>query len=175
MSRAIALKTIETEKGFLGTTEHGGNNAGEQVERFQKSAGIERGDPWCAAFQDHCLKKSAGFLGLTLPPTFPDSGYCPDYQAWAKRNGKWLSVADVKAGKDSPRPGDLCLFYFSAKGRVAHIGMVTSVNSGGDVFTTIEGNTSDETGVDRDGDGVFPKHRILANLGTLGGFVKVDF
>ncbi len=175
MTRAVALKTIETEKGFVGTTEHGGNNAGEQVERFQKSVGISKGDPWCAAFQRHCFEKSAGFLGLTLPGSFPDSGYCPDYQAWAKRNDKWLAAKTVKAGDDLPRPGDLALFYFAAKGRVAHIGLVTSVNPTTKTFTTIEGNTSDDSGVDRDGDGVFTKRRTLSMLGTLGGFVKVDF
>jgi hypothetical protein len=44
---------------------------------------------------------------------------------------------------------------------------------------TIEGNTSPELDdsefVDRDGDGYYPKVRNWSELGTKGGFIKLDF
>ena len=171
----IAVKAAEVALGFAaaGTKEAGGNNRGAQVERFLASVHLSPGDPWCAAFVRHCLGKAAGFLGTELPAGFPDSGYVPDYGNWAKSQGAWITAGQAAQGDHQPQRGDLICFYFEAKGRLAHIGIVTGTYPGG--VTTVEGNTSDPAGVDRDGDGVYEKRRSPYVLGARGGFIRLGF
>ncbi len=171
----IAVKGAEVALGFAAahTQESGGNNRGAQVERFQASVHGSPGDPWCAAFAHRCLEKAAGFLGTELPPGFPDSGYVPDYGAWARAHGAWITADQAAQGLVPAQRGDLICFYFPAKGRLAHIGIVTGSYPGG--LTTVEGNTSDPAGLDRDGDGVYEKKRKWGAVGGLGGFVRLGF
>jgi len=149
--------------------------------------GLTAGAPWCAAFVRYCAGKAATFLkaageDVSIPAAFPVSGYCPDYEAWARERGLWITVeqaqfftTDQKSDQGFGRPqrGDLVLFYFSAKGRVAHIGVVIGVFEGG--VLTVEGNTSGGSGVNREGDGVYRRRRKWAELGAKGGFVRLPF
>ena len=91
------------------------------------------------------------------------------------KHGLWIRVSDARAGRVKVQVGDLALFYFASKKRVAHIGIVVEVHSWGVV--TVEGNTGPDTGtvVNRDGDGVYKKSRTWAELGSLGGFVRLPF
>jgi cell wall-associated NlpC family hydrolase len=74
-----------------------------------------------------------------------------------------------------PCRGDLCFFYFAAKHRVAHVGIVVKPIGSG--FWSVEGNTgSDGAGaVNREGDGVYRKLRRPRSLGVHGGFVRLPF
>jgi len=177
ISGPVAKKAAELAKAFADAgTEEVGNNRGKQVEAFLRSAKTAPGNPWCAAFVTHCIQKADTFVaGTPAPPDFPASAYCPDYKNWAKKHGVWINVADAVDGDPAIQKGDLCLFYFSAKQRVAHIGFVMERSATG--FKSIEGNTGPEHGsvVNRDGDGCYVKHRSFAELGAFGGFVRLAF
>lgn len=164
----IALRAAADAEKNIGVHETGGENEGPAIATYLASVGIGSPAPWCAAFCFYRLKAAARELGLPWPQMgYPKSGYCPDVKNWAKAHGFWIPV-----GSHPPMRGDLCLFYFGAKGRVAHIGIVVDPSNGHD-FYTVEGNTSDDSGVDREGDGVFRKHRTSRQLGDFGGFVRV--
>lgn len=175
LAGTIAQRAASDAEANVGVTEQGGENAGKYVETYLHAVGLRRGDPWCAAFVRYRFEQAAHALGQSLPAGFPDSGYCPDYQHWAKERHLWIPVADAKSGAAPVQRGDLCLFHFAAKNRVAHIGIVVGTMAGGVV--NIEGNTAAETGttVNRDGDGVYLKHRKWSTLGTGGGFARCPF
>lgn len=82
-------------------------------------------------------------------------------------------MAEARANPQLIQRGDLVLFYFAAKGRVAHIGIVMRSHSSGVV--TVEANTSPGPGVDRDGDGIYRRTRSWSELGSRGGFVRVPW
>ena len=173
--RPIAERAAAEALANVGVVEVG-ENRGKFVETYQRAVGIPPGSPWCAAFVRFRFEAAAKALGLTLPDGFPDSGYCPDYQAWAKARGLWVPVASAEAEPFQVRPGDLALFWFSAKNRVAHIGIVVEPGQTWGAIT-VEGNTGPERGeeVERDGDGVYRKRRDWAELGARGGFVRMNF
>ena len=164
-----------------GVVEIGGNNKGEAVVSYLKMAGASAGDPWCAAFA-HARYRLAlarldgeGKKGLALPVGFPRSAAVASYKAWAKHTGRWRSVADVRAGKYTPQKGDMVVFDWDNEPGNDHVGIVLFYADG--TISSVEGNTR-PSGVSRDslkGDGVWNRHRTLANLGTGGGFVVCDF
>ena len=132
----IALNAVREAERQVGIVESGGNNRGPEVEAFLTAVGHPPGAPWCAAFIRCCIERSALMLGLDLPADlpgtvaredFPDSAWTPDYAAWAKALGLWIPVIGaLKDGGDGPMRGDLACFYFPAKGRIAHIGIVAA-------------------------------------------------
>lgn len=177
----IAIKAASVAEGFADAkiTEEGGENRGVQVEKFLRGVGLGAGNPWCAAFVRYCEGKAEAFLKVAgdktvdIPDSFPVSGYVPDFENWGRKNGGWITIDQAREGLITPQPGDLALFYFAAKGRTAHIGIVTGTWEGG--VLTVEGNTSGGPGVNRDGDSVFRRRRKWTELGTRGGFVRVPF
>lgn len=173
-NRPIALKAAAEALDNIGVVEDG-ENRGKWVETYQAAVGIPPGSPWCAAFVRYRLERAAAALGTTVPKSFPDSGWTPDYANWAKANGFWVPVADAQNGVINPRIGDLACFYFAAKQRIAHIGIVVQRKDWGVI--TVEGNTgSDDPGeVNRDGDGVYRKLRTWSELGKLGGFARINW
>lgn len=176
----IAKRAVAEALANVGVTEVGGNNRGPAVEKYLASVGLKGGDPWCAAFVRFRFEDAAKDLSLTLPSHFPDSGWTPDYKTWAIEKGLYIPVRstgyeNVTDDTRHPMTGDLALFYFAAKSRIAHIGMVLSVHSWG--VWTVEGNTGAETGevVQREGDGVYKKKREWTELGSKGGFARCPF
>lgn len=156
----------------VGVTEEG-DNRGQWVETYQRAVGIPPGSPWCAAFVRFRFEKAAEALDLELPAAFPDTGWVPSYEAWARRSGFWIPAKDA----DKIQKGDLACFWFPAKGRCAHIGIVTAPPNEDGIFQTVEGNTGPDRGtqVERDGDGVYLKRRRISHLGAHGGFIRIPF
>jgi hypothetical protein len=75
---------------------------------------------------------------------------------------------------DAPKPGCLCIWQHG-KTASGHVGIVVGVNADGSIMT-VEGNTSsDEAGNQREGDGVWFKHRPLeaAESMRVKGFLRV--
>lgn len=138
-------------------SEEGGNNRGERVKRYLKAAGITVPAPWCAAWVNERAQLAADMLGTVSPlEQVKLQALVQSYHNWATEN--WLLVKD-------PRPGDLVLFKFGKSGRWDHIGFVVRPLDG-NVFDTVEGNTSPGVGAtdlekQREGDGVFIKQRKL--------------
>lgn len=168
----IALRAAKDALANVGVTEEGGENRGKYVEIYLASVGLGPGNPWCAAFVFYRLQQAAKAVGAVMSPKPPKSGYCPDWKSWAKSNGLWIPVdSDIKV-----LPGDVALFYFASKERVAHAGIVVERKASGGVLT-VEGNTGPEKGgeVNRDGDGVYKKDRDWHEFGAYGGFVRLPF
>jgi hypothetical protein len=70
MLKQVATKTlIDTATKFIGVTEEGADNCGEQVEIFQRAIDNKASrESWCAAFVQYCLIKA--LEKLTLLPEF---------------------------------------------------------------------------------------------------------
>jgi hypothetical protein len=156
-----------------------GDNAGPAVETYQKACipQLQPGAPWCAAFVVYRLRNAAHDLELSIPASWPRSGYCPDHGRWAKANGCFVPASEALLNPDRVRVGDLAIFYFRALKRFAHIGIVTKVFDWG--VHTVEGNTEPEVEdldrVQREGDGVYSKIRHWKEMGSAGGFIRIDW
>jgi hypothetical protein len=173
--RPIALDAAAGALANVGVVEVG-ENRGKWVEMYQAAVGIPPGSPWCAAFVRFRFEKSAEKLDKELPEGFPDSGWVPSYEAWAKREGLWIPVATARQSPTVARPGDLCCFWFAASNRCAHIGIVVEAGTESG-FVSVEGNTGPDkgSGVERDGDGVYRKRRRWSALGIRGGIIRLNF
>ena len=71
---------------------------------------------------------------------------------------------------------NIIFYFFAAKGRIAHCGIVVDATSNSN-FKTVEGNTSSGLTdvVDRDGQGVYMKQRSISSLGLFGGVVRLPY
>ncbi len=171
LMRPIAMRAAADAEANVGVHEMGSENRGRYVETYLRSVGLEAGEPWCAAFVYYRLKEAAIELKISLPAGFPRSGYCPDYERWAREKGVWLPASAA------PKRGDLCVFYIPNEGRVAHMGIVVRPYILG-FFRTVEGNTGPRGAigeVNREGDGVYRKLRSRKSLGSKGGFIRLGF
>jgi hypothetical protein len=170
--RDIAIRATDDALENVGVKEKS-ENWSPFIKLYLQSVGIEFPAPWCCAFVYFRLLKAANEAGEELED-YPRSGYVPDVLNWAKKHDRFVSAETVKAGKYKPKKGDLVLFYFKELGRVAHVGFVENFGSVNSVFKTCEGNTSDESNVNREGDGVYNRNRKMINIGIYGGFVNMD-
>jgi hypothetical protein len=160
---------LEEAKNWLGTTEQIKNNSGQMVEKFQRSVSLDAGDPWCLAFVFYCIDRieaQAAVLDMNYPRCkLYRTGHCLTLY----RNTAMMQRVSAK----DALPGDLVIW--SKRGTAqGHVGIVYLNNHNG-TFSSIEGNTSDGSGVDRDGDGVFLKNRLVGGYGTMEilGFLRV--
>jgi hypothetical protein len=136
-----------------------GKNAGPDVEKYQKSVGLSKGNPWCAAFVSWCYMESKGF---TKPPSWCSGSAVSLFQA-AGRSKTVVRVtpmdanfqSKVKAGMIWSRAQDPEAAAAARKGAwcQGHTGIVVRVDNIG--FHTIEGNTN--AAGSREGDGVYEK------------------
>jgi len=172
MSRPIALRALSDAIANIGVGEEFGENQGKYVNQYLASVGLEPGNPYCAAWLYFRYQKAANSLELALPE-LPRSGYTPTWKNWARKNSLWISVARARKDQSLVRPGDAVCFYSASKKRIFHIGIVKSVHAWGVV--TVEGNTGPEAGVNADGDGVYEKRRDWSELGSQGGFVRINW
>ena len=153
-----------------------GANAGTFVERYLSAVGLGPGNPWCMAFVVLRLVKAAHSLSLTIPNEMPRTGSTVVFSNWGRNKSWWIRRADFELGRERIQAGDIVFYFFAAKGRIAHTGIVVDADSNND-FTTVEGNTSSgmRDVVDRDGQGVYMKKRTLGSLGLLGGVVRLPY
>lgn len=95
----------------------------------------------------------------------PVSAYCPD---WFKKS-KVIYQRGLK-GKDkfTGERGDVFGIWFAENGRVAHMGMIETIE--GNLVVTLEGNTGDNGG--RDGDGFYRKYRLKSQIFTVANYIK---
>lgn len=153
---------INEAKKWIGVHEQGGNNNGPEVEIFQKAVdGKADSAPWCMSFLQYCIKATEKSLGIKSNIT--RSEHC--LTVW--RN----SPAGLKI-KD-PIPGCVVIWQHGKTDK-GHTGFVTGINSDGKLLT-IEGNTDSQTGINREGNGVFERIRNNGPEGdmTIKGFLKV--
>jgi hypothetical protein len=145
-------KIVKVGTGLLGTTEATGRNDGAVVEKILNSVGLNKGDPYCAAFNYWCYTEAGGAKFV------PRSGWSPD---WVK-SPTWTRTS----GGLNPKPGDSFGIFFKSKNRVAHTGLVKKW--GDTSLVTLEGNTSPDaeagSAADRDGGGVWSKRRLKIQI-----------
>lgn len=146
-------RAIEIIQSYVGVHEEGGDNRGPQIEEFQKAIdGKAQGESWCMCLQGYVLQKTAAEFDTILPIKL--SEHC--LTTWGINHNH---------RRDYPEPGFLVIWSHGA-GPSGHTGMVTAVNQDGTI-STVEGNTSSSTEVDREGQGVYAKIRSLTPKGSM--------
>ena len=138
------------------------SNHGPRVEQYQHTAGINPGDPYCAAAVYTWYTEAAQELGMENP--LVRTGYCPSLIGWGKQHGRLMSP-------ERAHPGDILVLFISSLGRFAHTGIVRE-NPGNGSLITCEANTNNNGA--RDGDGVYQKVRAVSGTKhmciTMQGF-----
>jgi len=122
----------------------GTNNSNKFSQALKKPA-----ESWCADFVVWCA------IQAQQSDVVLHSSYCPDFEAWAKKNGLVVPVESVQ--KD-----DLILFDWTHSGQAVHIGIALKpFNKAGRYVLTAEGNTG--SGINQsNGDGVYIKRRDVS-------------
>ena len=151
-----------------------GSNSGKYVSEYLKAVGLGPGNPWCMAFVVFRIIRAAHKLIVNIPLHMPRTGSVAVFGRWAQSQGHFIRRADLELGKATPMKGDIVVYWFASKGRLAHTGIVVQ---GGKNFLTVEGNTSGgiDTGVDRDGQGTYKKSRRYSHLGIFGGIIRLPY
>jgi hypothetical protein len=138
--KKLSLKEIYSSQ--LGVREATGKNDGKIVEMYLHSVGLNKGNPWCAAFV-HWSLDSAGYKNNITgwsPTTFN-----PNNLIYFKNKFK-----------KEPREGDVFSLYFPSLKRIAHTGFF-DYKQNSSIYSTVEGNTNDANS--REGDGVYRRYR----------------
>lgn len=164
------LLVFEAQK-WIGVREVGGANKGQIVEMFQKAVdGVAAGEPWCAAF--------TGFVIKTVDATMKAIEIDQDSTALALSEHVMTlwNKAPKEAKSSTPEAGSLVCWQLYKDGKPTgsgHIGIVVKVVDSQKI-ETIEGNTNDGKGVERDGVGVYKRVRDIAGAGSMKvvGFLK---
>lgn len=158
-------RLIEIAKSYIGTKEEGGDNKGPQVEEFQRAIGSAVAESWCVSFIQYCVKKVDSEFGSNNK--LPQTELVMDL---------WNKSPDLRL--DKPEPGCLMLWEHYKDGKrtgLGHAGIVTRVAV--TTVDTVEGNTSDGSGINRDGDGVYSRQRSINSSPTTTmkvlGFLRV--
>lgn len=147
----------EVAVACVGVSEVGGDNRGPVVELFQATVAKPVMQPWCLDFIQACIayvedtKRIKSALSATQ--------LCAEL---------W-ETAPQAAKLEKPERGDIILWR-KGDTRTGHCGLVLGQDSLR--YQTVEGNTSDSFGIDRNGDGVYSKNRAKGGSKT---FVEVGF
>jgi len=142
----------------IGVKERTGNNDGKRVEQYLRHTGLGKGFPWCAACQSFIYSK-CGVMN-------PGSAYCPDW--FKKKYVVYQRGVASKSKFEVCKKGDVFGIWFAEKGRVAHMGMIESIE--GNLVVTLEGNTGGDGG--RDGDGFYRKYRLKKQIFNVANYIK---
>jgi len=109
----------------------------ENYNKYNKWFPSAQGNAWCACFISWCANKAgllnvSGQLGL-VPKSVSVSQYLSFYQAENRFGDKSSYI---------PKRGDI---FINKSNGASHVGIVTGYDSSERTFSTIEGNTSDDT------------------------------
>lgn len=157
----------------LGIKEQG-HNKGTAIEFFQSIVdGRASGEPWCMGFARGCVELIDQFFDAIEASSSEER----PHSRLADLEHCVMLWEDAELNRISePRPG--CLVIWEKMGadgrprsrkpweRPGHVGIVVDVKPDGSLVT-IEGNTSDDSGVVREGDGIFRKDRDPAGEGSM--------
>lgn len=171
MSQLKEQMLIQEARRWVGIAEQGGNNKGQLVELFQRTAGgLANGEPWCMDFVQYCIQEVDASVVHALVLG------CPDKKSQLFKSEHCLTVWNKSQALkiDAPKPGCLCIWQ-NGQTASGHVGIIVDVNADGSIMT-VEGNTSSgDAGNQHEGDGVWQKRRCLgANASLkLKGFLRV--
>lgn len=157
-----AQELIDLASTFVGVKEQGADNAGPQIEIFQKSVdGTASRESWCMCFVQFCVKQIE--KKYVIKSKLFKSEHC--LTVWNK-TPKELRLKE-------PEVGCIVIWQFGNSSS-GHAGIVRKVIK--DKIETIEGNTSGPSiDVVREGDEVAFKTRSKTGSKTMKviGFIKV--
>lgn len=118
-------QALDLARSYVGYTTGTSNDS-----IFGRRYGGVGAGPWCC----YTVRSICEDCGIEFPPT----GYVPDAEAWARRNGKWTTKIDTSRLQ-------AVLFDWAPRNAVPnHIGIVEDSCSGGCI--ALEGNTSGPNG-----------------------------
>jgi hypothetical protein len=146
---------IATFNSQIGVREKG-INTGKEVEMYLASAGLGKGNAWCAAFVQWSMLQCTNIK-------IPAAGWVP---SWFPKKKLIYKRGEIDY-KRTPQAGDLIGIWYSNKNRLAHIGFYQEEE--GDFTISVEGNTN-ETG-SREGDGVYRKRRITRTIHSISSWL----
>ena len=122
----------------------GSNNYTRFGRDYDKVMGTKlNGQSWCAMFVSMIFVESYGLAAAKKLLGGNLFSYTP------------TGCSQMKAKKKTPKAGDVVFFYSNSMGRISHVGLVVKVDS--KKFYTVEGNTSSDPGVVRNGGSVNQK------------------
>ena len=141
---------LEVAKACIGIKEVS-QNQGVEVELFQKTVGLSKGDSWCMAFMQTCIAYAEVKIGI-VSPIFAAGG-CVNV---------WQKTSPDCRVKVLPLGGAIAIWQHTHDPVHGHTGMVLDCD--GTSFHAIEGNTSAgsdnlNNAVGQTGDGVRFTHR----------------
>lgn len=144
----------------VGIEETGGDNKGPLVELMQKTIGDSVGESWCMSFIQTCLAYAEFKTGVQSP--IEDSESCLQV---------WLKTPQEMRVKTKPLRGAIVIWRHGVTTK-GHTGVVTEYTDS--YFNAIEGNTTDQSEVNREGGGVFFTKRYNKSKGEMRvlGFLK---
>lgn len=140
------------------TANAGGNNYTKYARDIYPGL---QGQPWCDMFVDWCFVQAFGEVTARQLIGGGFSAYTPTSAQYYKNKGQWHKTA---------KAGDQIFFHNST--RICHTGIV--VNADTKEVITIEGNTSNASGVIPNGGGVFKKV-YPANYANISGYGRPDW
>ena len=127
-----------------------GNFTKYNRDMMKYSAGIYvNGYAWCDTFVDWCFTQAFG-ADKAKEMLGGWSAYTPTSAEYYKKRGLWVT--------SNPQPGDQ-IFFKDSSGGICHTGIVYAVDSS--TVYTVEGNTSNASGVIANGGGVAKKSYSL--------------
>lgn len=158
-SKIIAVAQAELgymEKDNASNLDSKTGGGSRNFTKYARDVGHANGQPWCATFVVWVFQQAAGGdKGLASNTLFgATTAGCAENASRFKKVGKWL------APSQTPKPGDV-IFY-----KKSHTGVVVGVN--GTTVYTIEGNTSGDNAIERNGGQVALKQRTVGDGGILG-------
>lgn len=146
---------IEESKKWIGVTEVG-NNAGPEVEMFQKAVdGKASHESWCMGFLQYCVKQVEQTTNVVS--CLFKSEHC--LTVWNK--------TPAYARRTVPEAGLICIWRHGDTMN-GHTGVVIGLDEDNPrIFLTVEGNTGNGPGVVREGDGVYMRSRLKNPNGSM--------
>jgi hypothetical protein len=150
----LLLELIKESKKWVGVREKGGNNRGPEVERFQKAVdGKAEREAWCMSFVQFCVEEIEGRHGAKSPV------YKTEHCLTA------FNRSPQMVRSKTPFPGAIVIWQHGDT-TSGHTGIVVDVIDQA-MMLVCEGNTGPESGVNREGDGVYLKHRSTKGSGSM--------
>lgn len=155
-----AQLAVKVANAMVGIHEDTENNCGVLVESIQRTVGKAEKEAWCMSLQQTIEAIVEKWKGVKS--SLPVGEHCLTVYGLSKK-----IVSE-------PKLNDIAIWR-KAKTTEGHTGRV--VVEGDSTFTSLEGNTGDGTGINREGDGVYLKHRDVKGSGKLAliGFIRVEY
>lgn len=165
----IGDEVVTEAKKYLHVSETEGKNRSPEIDRFHDYAGLPYGNPWCLMYVNYVYGSVLSRYGLEPYTKTARVSFLYKFALKNKFLYKIKFAKSVAYGIDKLESGDIIIWLNNYSGNIldndgnptGHAGIVIQ-QIDKKTLNSIEGNTSsDDTGSQREGDGVFLKKRII--------------